>query len=447
MKNSLFLKATLFLIMISGAFDALGSHTYFVAVDGNDSNEGSIEKPFASLRKAQSLVEPGDTVYIREGVYKLSNSDIMGVEENLYNCVFLMDKDGSRDARICYFGYPGEKCVFDLSEVVPSEGRVSAFFVKGSWLHFKNFEVVGTHVIFSESNTQSECFSNRGGCYNIYECLSMHDGEAIGFYLTKGSDNLVLNCDAYRNWEVTMTQSGGGRGGNVDGFGAHPALGGTGNVFRGCRAWFNADDGFDLINSAEAVLIDSCWAFYNGFKPIDDSLEKFESLADGNGIKAGGYGMNKKVRKLEASVPMHKVTNSIAYRNKASGFYANHHLGGVNFTNNTSYANRFNYNMVCRKSIEEIVDVDGYDHVLVGNIGYKATSLEVRALDEQLSHIENCVFGDEKEISDADFKSLDYNMLTLPRLSDGALPAIDFLSPAPGSNLFKTRKGHTFPAQ
>jgi hypothetical protein len=37
----------------------------------------------------------------------------------------------------------------------------------------------------------------QGGDHCIYENLSMHDGMAIGFYITKGSNNLVLNCDAY----------------------------------------------------------------------------------------------------------------------------------------------------------------------------------------------------------------------------------------------------------
>ena len=48
----------------------------------------------------------------------------------------------------------------------------------------------------------------------------MHDGMAIGFYLSKGKNNLVLNCDAYNNYD---NFSEGIKGGNVDGFGGHPA--------------------------------------------------------------------------------------------------------------------------------------------------------------------------------------------------------------------------------
>ena len=39
---------------------------------------------------------------------------------------------------------------------------------------------------------------------------------AIGFYLLGGSNNHILNCDAYNNYDSV---SEGGKGGNVDGFG------------------------------------------------------------------------------------------------------------------------------------------------------------------------------------------------------------------------------------
>ena len=40
-----------------------------VAKNGNDSNVGNKEKPFLTIQKAASLVQPGDTVIVHEGVY------------------------------------------------------------------------------------------------------------------------------------------------------------------------------------------------------------------------------------------------------------------------------------------------------------------------------------------------------------------------------------------
>src|SRR5204862_6429409 len=110
--------------------------------------------------------------------------------------------------------------------------------------------------------------------------------------------------------------------GNTDGRGLHGTKGSVRNVFRGCSAWFNSDGGFDFIWAAESVTVENCWAFYNG---VD---AKFTSIADGNGFKAGGYARRPE-SELPKPIPRHVVKNCLAVRNKASGFYANHHPGGI----------------------------------------------------------------------------------------------------------------------
>ncbi|MCQ2050433.1 MAG: DUF1565 domain-containing protein, partial [Candidatus Saccharibacteria bacterium] len=55
------------------AAQAFGS-VYYVATDGKDTNAGSKEKPFATLNKANAVVQAGDTVWIRGGVYNLKDT-------------------------------------------------------------------------------------------------------------------------------------------------------------------------------------------------------------------------------------------------------------------------------------------------------------------------------------------------------------------------------------
>lgn len=43
--------------------------TYYVATDGNDSNNGSSGTPFLTIQKAADVVSAGDTVIIRDGTY------------------------------------------------------------------------------------------------------------------------------------------------------------------------------------------------------------------------------------------------------------------------------------------------------------------------------------------------------------------------------------------
>ena len=44
-----------------------------VAPAGKDSNEGSLESPFATPEHAMSVAQAGDTVYLRTGNYTISN--------------------------------------------------------------------------------------------------------------------------------------------------------------------------------------------------------------------------------------------------------------------------------------------------------------------------------------------------------------------------------------
>ena len=68
------------------------------------------------------------------------------------------------------------------------------------------------------------------------------------------------------------------------------ANGEGGNVFIGCRAWNNADDGWDFYQNNESVLISNCWSFANG-----SNLWNYAGTwrGNGNGFKLGGAGMGR----------------------------------------------------------------------------------------------------------------------------------------------------------
>jgi hypothetical protein len=406
---------------------------YHIAPNGNDSNPGTKELPLQSIQKAQTLVSPGDTVYVHGGTYIMPEPQIAAYSK-IWAYVILLDKSGTESKRINYWAYPGEKPVFDFSNIKPTNYRVHAFEVTGSWLYFKGLEVTGVQVTITTANTQSICFSNDGGNNNIYEQLSMHDGQGIGFFLTAGSHNLILNCDAYRNYDYISKAGGGRNGGNVDGFGNHPSPGSVNNIFRGCRAWLNSDDGYDCISASESTVFENCWAFYNGYS------EDFVSRADGNGFKAGGYGA-KAPNLLPAVIPRNTIRNCLSVMNKANGFYSNHHHEGSDWFNNTAYQNGTNYNMVNRKGKSEseyLVDGPGYNHVLKNNISFSPRSAgnDISNYDAERCTIDHNTFlNNAISISDADFMSLDTAQLIAPRKPNGSLPDIDFMHLKPKSNL------------
>lgn len=422
MLKSKFYTFVIFLIFNSSIFSQI-----FVAPDGNDANSGTIDQPLESIQKAQELASPGDTVYIRGGTYNIRENQISKVVSNLFACITYLDKSGTEGNTIKYWAYPGETPIFNFSNVKPPNQRVVGIYVIGSYIHLKGIEMTGIQTTIT-THTESYCIYSRGN-NNIYEEIVMHDNVGTGLRHYSGGNNLFLNCDSYRNWDYVSED---GKGSNNDGFGCHPSVGSTGNIFKGCRAWFNSDDGFDVIRSGEAVVFDSCWAFNNGFS------SNFESLGDGNGFKGGGYAHDTD-DEIPAVIPRNTIKFCIAARNKSNGFYANHHLGGNDWYNNSAYQNSTNFNMLNRPSREDAENIDGfgYDHVLKNNLSYhKGIAYKDFAnIDTGKNMLITNSWQLNLSLSDSDFKSLDINLLTAPRKEDGSLPDIDFMLPAPGSKI------------
>ena len=405
--KALTLVVLLLLLQAASVFSA----TWYVATNGVDSNTGTSNSPFATIMFAQSKASSGDTVYLRGGIYYLNNSNLT-LTNSAWAIVNNITKSG-----ISYIAYPGELPVFDFSAVQPSGWRVTAFLITASSCVFKGFDVVGVQVTIAGTHTQSENFrvASTSANFNRFEQLRMHDGMGNGWYLTDGASNLVLNCDAYDNRGLDS-----GSLGNTDGFGCHPAhTSGKGNILRGCRSWFNSDDGYDCINAFAVVTFDHCWSFYNGYFTNFTS-----STGDGNGIKGGGYGVSG--ASFPTPIPHHIIEFCMTVSNRANGFYANHHLDGQVWLNNTAYRNSVNYDMICSTNNSSSAgDVPGYNHVMKNNLGYSARSSEVSELGTSNDVTFN-YFTLPVTVSSGDFVSLNTSLLTAPRQTNGNLPYINF---------------------
>ena len=408
---------------------------YFLSTTGSDANDGkSRETAFATLGKAQSMVKAGDKVYILPGTYTITEAQI-SKEDNPYMIVFNLNHQGQEGKPISFIGVTenGNRPVFDMSAVNPTGYRVTAFYVTGCYMVFRNFEVIGMMVNITD-HTQSENFRIRNGSYNTFDNIACHDGMGIGFYLTnKSHHNLFLNCDGYNNYD-SVSESG--KGGQNDAFGCHVEAGQEGNIFIGCRAWNNADDGYDFINCYSPATICYSIAYHNGYDADGNKRQ------DGNGFKAGGFGMGSAVTLPESGAPRHEVYHCLASSNKSNGFYTNHHLGGVYFHHNTAYKNATgntasNFSMVNRKDVsypDGAVDVSGYNHTLEYNLSVHADARHISALDA--TDASNTVTGNsfywDAESStwknnDVDvtqvMESTSVSRVTLARNEDGTLSA------------------------
>lgn len=78
--------------------EEISSPKYYVALDGNDNNPGTEKQPWRTITKAANTVVPGNTVYVKEGIY---------------NEHILLRNSGSSGRDITFTTYPGDNVTID----------------------------------------------------------------------------------------------------------------------------------------------------------------------------------------------------------------------------------------------------------------------------------------------------------------------------------------------
>ena len=371
---------------------------YYVAPTGSDSAAGTMAAPFATVERGQQAASAGDTVWIRGGVYMFSGtSDTIAVG---------FSKAGGTNNPIKYFAYPGETPIFDLYNLKP-QARVTGLDVHTNWIHVRGLEVRGV-----QQQVTGDCWSVRiQGSNNVLENLNTHHGQAPGVFITSGSNNLVLNCDSHENYDPLEG------GGNGDGFGCHSS--GGGNVIRGCRAWSNSDDGYDFINAAGSCTVEQSWSWSNGYQP-----GTMTASGNGAGFKAGGYGSPPSTPSTGAAT--HNVRQCLAFRNRAQGFYANHHPGRINFYNNTAINNGANFNMTADSGYPSSHDIK--NNVATGS-GGTITALTGGTATTNSWQVSGITVNASDFVNQMEAEALQ------PRQADGSLPNVGFMHLVAGSDL------------
>lgn len=383
------------------------SAVYYVDTQGNNAWPGTLSQPFASLQKGHDAAAAGDTVYIRGGTYALR-----GAGANANAGVYITRSGQSDSRRICFFAYRDEKPVFDFSGLTLATSTGAGIRINGgNWLHFRGLEI--------RNVPQPGGAANNGIWANptsntIFERLDIHHISGPGLSIANGNGgNLVLNCDSHHNYDSRSSQ---GDGQNADGFGVHYQKSGPPTILRGCRAWWNSDDGFDCIHQGVAVLVENCWNALNGYKP---GTMTPAPQGNGSGFKVGGWGMPPEG--YPNPIPRHMVRNSIAFLNKAAGFYQNHQPIGNYFYNNTAYRNGVGFNMLGYDLSRRADAVMG---IYRNNIAFMGTATS-NGIGADAAN--NSWDFPGLTVTAADFESVDTAGVFGPRKPDGSLPDLRFL--------------------
>lgn len=290
-------------------------NVFYVSPEGTALDDGRTIETATSFRMALINAKPGDTIYLLDGIYKSPNGFKVN-EVDGYS-------DGTAENPITITSMSNDpyKVVFDFSQQ-PFISSNRGITLNNDYWHLKNITVkgAGDNGIYV------------GGNHNIVENCITTECKDSGIQLGRESSsqiniaewpsyNLILNCTSFNNSDP--------KGEDADGF-ACKLTTGVGNVFDGCIAYNNIDDGWDLYSKSDSgaigpVTIRNCIAFNNGAR-----TDGFGSPnSDGNGFKLGG----------ERVPNQHFVYNSIAFNNMAHGFTDNSNPGTILLKNCTSFDN------------------------------------------------------------------------------------------------------------
>jgi hypothetical protein len=162
---------------------------YYVATDGDDDDDGSIGSPFATVQKGFDTIQPGDTLYLRDGTY---NENV-----RIYH-----DRQGDENNWFKVTSYPGEWAIIDAQH---SQAYATIRYYDGGhdqcpqyWI-FERFEVTGGGI---DNNTTSGGGIRLDTATNItFRYLYIHDN-----YGNHGGNNggIVIPNDSGAGHDITI---------------------------------------------------------------------------------------------------------------------------------------------------------------------------------------------------------------------------------------------------
>ena len=446
------MKKHLMLVLLATSSIVYGK-TYYVATNGKDSNNGtSLSTPFATWQRGINAAYPGDTVYVRGGIYFLAGNNPF-VEINPQAWPTPKGRSGTKAKPICFWAYPpdyesGNIPILDCSKAYETYGtNFSCFGLNAvEYWHIKGITVRNAFQR-GNANRRPQGFGATLSANLKFENCTAHNISARGFYYESGAWNTwdgpnalwssdttyFINCDAYDIRDSVNCSSG-------DGWKCGNYYGGV-LIFDGCRAWDYSDDGFDP-GGAGKRIIRNCWAM---------SGNKYSSLCsgniEGNGFKTGAIG-NDQVGHYPQGYSFVEVTNCIAANCIGFGFYNNLELGRDNnarYFNNTAYRNHGGFfdmplntssrGLETRNNISFYNRSSDYSQVGIYRPSVYVESNNTWKSTQQVNDWPGWIKNPAVTVTDADFISLDASQLKYPRKPDGSLPDITFLKLAAGSDL------------
>ncbi len=382
------MKKFLFYIVLVIFSITLKAETYYVSTIGDDNNPGTIVQPFYNLNHGILQLVAGDTLFIRSGVYLVTSAVSISANPN----------NGTKDNPIVVMGYPGDNSRPIIDGSLLNNTTLLRIENKSHWI-VKNIEI-------RESHDTDGVYTNFCGinCYSSnqikLENIIVHDIDGQGFRIQDCDTIYIRDCDSYNNYDP---YNGGGK---ADGFQINGAPGKVAMVyFDRCRAWNNSDDGWDFLDNTRGV-VDSCWAWNNGY----------DTDGSGQGFKAG----------LQTGPPPSEAyvfTNNVAVYNSHGGMRANCNNQEW-FIDSRWYNNTVAFNLEYGFNSSNLPGAQMYTNIWRNNISYNNVLGDY--WEDASTFIRDHNSWDSGiTLTDVDFISVDSTGISAPRNLDGTLPKND----------------------
>ena len=375
-------------------YKTVENNNIYVSPNGKSNAAGTKDAPM-DIYTAVKIAAPGQKILIKEGTYNLSGT--VKVERGI---------NGTADAMIYMIADPeaGSRPVFDFG------GKCAGMILAGDYWYFQGFDV--TRSADAQKGIQVS------GNHNILDRIKAYKNGNTGIQISRylGTDqfnqwpahNTILNCSSYLNADKGYE--------DADGFAAKLTVG-QGNVFDGCIAAYNADDGWDLFAKVQSgsigvVTIQNCVAFKNGY--ILDENGREINAGNGNGFKMGGDSMPG----------AHVLKNSVAFANKAKGIDSNS-CPDIKVYSSTTFDNEsYNVAFYTNTAVNTAFAADGILSYKVSNKVAEQFKLlgtqnaaDVKGVTNYYFDGSKTVNNNGKEAAASWFKSLD----TASALKDGGI--------------------------
>jgi len=166
----------------SALADVEGIH-FHVALDGDDTADGSLNSPFATLKRAKVAVRESKqvsteniTVFLRGGRYEVSETVTFGLEDS-----------GTADTRVTYMAYPNETPILSAGKEI-TEWKVPTSSILGLP------EIAQPHVRVVDVPTTFRTLFDSDGI--------LPRAKSKGFITKEGGSRseILLPESAYKNW-------------------------------------------------------------------------------------------------------------------------------------------------------------------------------------------------------------------------------------------------------